>query len=774
MTDVEKQLIIENNELRIRLAENKMLINALKDDDTDSNQVMTGDCPNNAGSSSKDDPYEFIIGEMKESACVLSEDNSIIYCNKLFVETFAIAGVSILGKDILKVVSRNDKNIMETLQRARKKGKSSIVITFINHTDVVKYFLLSVSSLSYNSSFELFLLFTDITEIKDNRLTNELLLNHARLAALNIMEDEISAKNELAKTNKKLIEEIRERKKSELELQQSRFNLLEAQKIARIGNWIYDLKSKQLVFSDEIYRIFGFELSHHALSYEELKNLIRPEYWQPIDETSQAAIEEGVNKHLEIKIHRRNGESCTVYVIFTPEFNAAGKIIKLNGTVQDITERKKIEEALIKVNRLYNVISRINQMIVHNQRRETIFSEACNIVIRHGKFRMAWIGLLDEEKETIVPVAWAGAEHGYLKKIKVIPYTNIPEGNGPTGLAIRKGKYFYCNDIAHDPVMSLWKEEALERNFRASIAFPIRLFGKVIGAFTIYVTEPHFFNQTEIDLLSQVTSDISFALEVIETEQKRLEAEKAIKKMNAELEQRVNLRTQQLEQANKELEAFTYSVSHDLRAPLRNINGWSQVLLDECKESLGENGLKYMDRVLSETLRMNNLIEDLMKLSRVTLIEKKKESVDLTGIANTIAHRLQDKPINHQLEIIVQPGLRATGDPRLLEIALTNLLENSYKFTGKLSHAVIEFGESTIDGKQTFWVRDNGVGFDMANAKNLFGVFQRMHNQNDFPGTGIGLATVQRIIHRHDGIIWANSKINEGTTFYFTIPEESF
>lgn len=453
---------------------------------------------------------------------------------------------------------------------------------------------------------------------------------------------------------------------------------------------------------------------------------------------------------------------------------AKNELEKANSNLlAEINERRKAEVELIKVNRLYTVISLINQMIVRNQVRETIFTEACNIVIEHGKFHMAWIGLLDEKKESIIPVTWAGAELGYLTTIKKFTAKNISEGNGPTGKAVREGRYYCCNDIASDPNMTIWRNEALKRNYRSSIALPIRVFNSIIGAFTLYVSETNFFNQTEIDLLLQVTSDISFALEVTETEKKRVAAEKAIKKMNRDLEQSVMLRTQQLEYANKELEAFTYSVSHDLRSPLRNINGWGQILMEEFKAKLGEDGVKYLDRVLSETLRMNNLIDDLLKLSKVTISEKKKETVDLTAIAHSIARRLLDKPINYKLEINIQPDLVAIGDSRLLEIALTNLLDNSYKFTGKLSRAIIEFGMSVMEGKTIYWVKDNGVGFDMENSKNLFGVFQRMHNQNEFPGTGVGLAIVQRIIHRHDGVIWADSKLNEGTTFYFTIPEEN-
>ena len=771
MTEIEKQLLIENNELRFHLAENKMLIEALQKKETEANIVSRGDCLENPVLSSIADPYRIIIGEMKEGACIISKEDKIVFCNQLFADIFDWKKEQIPGTDFPSVVGKRDKNIAELLQFARKKGKSGKVITQISYPDKIRHYFMTTTLLSNNTDDELFIIFTDVTEITENRATNEALLNNARLAALNIMEDEIIAKNELARTNSKLLDEINERKKSEAALKQSRLNLLEAQKLAHVGNWSYDYKTEYTTFSEEIYQILGLDPKIEIRNIEEIQKLIHPDQWKIVVDSVSNVIEKGIISEFEFQIQPKSGEYRTVFAICNPEFNVAGKATKVNGTIQDITERKKSEEELIKVNRLYTVMSLINQMILRNQVRETIFTEACNIVIDQGKCRMAWIGLLDENGESIIPVTWAGAELGYLSAIKKITAKNKPEGNGPTGTAVRKAEIYYCNDIASDPNMAIWREMALERDYRSSIAIPIIVFNKVIGAFTIYVSEANFFNEVEIDLLKQVTSDISFALEVTETEKKRIVAEKEISRINSELEQRVALRTQQLEYANKELEAFTYSVSHDLRSPLRNINGWGQVLNEEFKDQLGDNGLKYLSRVLSETLRMNNLIDDLLKLSRVTMAERKRERVDLTAIAQTIAQRLEDKPIEYKLEIIIQPNQMTIGDARMLDIALTNLLENSYKFTGKLPYARIEFGMSIMEGKPTYWVKDNGVGFDMENSKNLFGVFQRMHNQNEFPGTGVGLATVQRIIHRHNGIIWADSKIDEGTTFFFTIPD---
>ena len=246
-------------------------------------------------------------------------------------------------------------------------------------------------------------------------------------------------------------------------------------------------------------------------------------------------------------------------------------------------------------------------------------------------------------------------------------------------------------------------------------------------------------------------------------------AEDKLSQMNIELEKHVRERTAQLEASNQELEAFAYSVSHDLRAPLRGIDGWSAVLVEDYQDHLDEKGRQYLIRVRSEAQRMGRLIDDLLRLSHVTRIEMKLEQVNLSDLVNFISARLQEEDKQRQVQLTIQPNLIDNGDPNLLEIMLTNLLSNAFKFTGKQRQAQIEFGKMFIDGCPVYFIRDNGAGFNLDNAKNLFGAFQRMHKQSEFPGTGIGLATVQRIIHRHGGRVWAESKENEGATFYFTI-----
>ncbi len=363
--------------------------------------------------------------------------------------------------------------------------------------------------------------------------------------------------------------------------------------------------------------------------------------------------------------------------------------------------------------------------------------------------RIAIIFELDQSTEILKLISLSG--DSYPRFTQEFPLSDL---GSVRAYAARERQTMITRDFLMDDRLTHTPEQATlleELELRAFIGVPFIVQDRVTGTLAVGDLTGRTFSEDEIELTEAFANQAAVALE------------------HARLLGEAERRTAELDATNQELEAFSYSVSHDLRAPLRGIDGFSQALMNEYSDVLDEQAQHYLERVRTGSERMGQLIDDLLALSQVTRGEMRRENVDLSDLARTIVTGLQERDPQRQVEFVIQDGVVLNGDTRLLRVALENLLGNAWKYTGKHDQARIEFGLTEDDGKRTCFIRDDGSGFDMAYADRLFGAFQRLHDASEFEGSGIGLATVQRIINRHGGRIWAESAVDEGATFFFTL-----
>lgn len=412
---------------------------------------------------------------------------------------------------------------------------------------------------------------------------------------------------------------------------------------------------------------------------------------------------------------RKDGRKFWVNLVVTPQYDKQGTLIGFAKITRDITERKQAEMAVRDSEaKLRAIVDSVTDGIVtiDSDARIVFFNKAAEKLFGYSEEEVA-----GQNVRILMPSPYREEHDTYMENYR------------KTG--IRK-------------IIGIGREVLGQR--KDGGVFPLEL-----AISEVHLEQGRFF--------TGIIRDI--------TERRRIEEER--QKLNEKLERKVLERTAQLQAVNKELEAFSYSVSHDLRAPLRGIDGFSQAVLEDYADKLDDTGRNYLDRVRSETKRMAQLIDDMLNLSRLTRGELNRGTVDLSGLAKSIASSLQEQEPGRRVTFTIEDGLEANGDSRFLQAVMQNLLENSWKYTSKHETAHIQFGSMERNGQCVYFVEDDGAGFDMAYAGKLFGAFQRLHRVTEFPGTGVGLATVQRIIHRHGGEVWAEAEPEKGATFFFTL-----
>ncbi len=517
----------------------------------------------------------------------------------------------------------------------------------------------------------------------------------------------------LRRRNEELEQQMRHRREAEDKVRKSEQSLREAQRIAHLGSWEWNLADNRLYWSDEYFRILGLQPQEIAPNFEAFLARVHPDDREVVRQEALEALKHTASYEPEHRILLPDGEIRYVRASGLFECDGEGHAQRIVGTVQDITDQKLALKALEASERKYRAV------LEHA-------SDGIIIASAEGE-------VLDVNRRIQTLLGYSRDE---LLKMHVRELHPAEEAE----------KLRAAFAIVRERGFSLFEHLALCKN---GSTIPVEVAGSLI-----------------------TFADQQFALGVFRDirERKRIEAE--LHEYRNHLEQLVEQRTAELTALNGELEAFSYSVSHDLRAPLRAISGFSVALEEEYGGQLNTTAHDYLRRIKSATERMGHLIDGLLQLSATVRAEMHRERVSLSTVAGELLQELNATEPTRRVRVVIGDEITALGDSALLRALMQNLLSNAWKFTRGRAAAQIEFGVTRHSGETLYFVRDNGIGFEMRYADELFKPFHRQHGSTAYEGNGIGLATVQRIVHRHGGRIWAESQPGQGATFYFTLGAE--
>lgn len=551
------------------------------------------------------------------------------------------------------------------------------------------------------------------------------------------------------------VEDITERRNVEEALRQSEERLNFALQASHTGAWSVDFRDHTATRTLIHAQIFGYATADGAWSLDHFFEHIIPEDRERMRQVVQSALSDQKEWQAECRIRRGDGELRWIFVAGGFEHNVAGPSPRVSGIVQDITERKRVEGRDRRR-------ARTLELMATGEPVSEILTAIVQALEADEPAGLCSIQLLDETGHHLLngaapslPAFFSQAIHGMA----------IGDGMGSCGTAAHAKQRVIVEDIQTHPYWIHFRELAQRAGLRACWVEPILAsHGKALGTFAIYLREPQAPTAEDLQHIKDAADLASLAIE-------REQSEQEIRRLNAGLEQRVQERTAELRASNEELDAFAYAVSHDLRAPLRAMSGFSRALTEDFGPALPSEARAYLEHIQTGSREMGNLIDGLLRLSRSTRGQLQRETVDLSGMATQMLDKLQAEDAQRGVTWSVEPNLSVNGDVRLLEIVMTNLLGNAWKYTAHTPQPLIRVFAEAAAPEPTICVADNGAGFDMNHAAKLFVPFQRLHREDEFPGIGIGLATVQRIIRRHGGTIQATGAPGAGATFRFSLPK---
>ena len=460
-----------------------------------------------------------------------------------------------------------------------------------------------------------------------------------------------------------------------------------------------------------------------------------------------------------------DGKKLNVIVTWTVVPGHEMNLSRILVAIIDITQRIKHENKICQTSRALTVLSRCNEALVHASDEPALLREICRIIVSEGKYLLCWIGFREESanRKAVRPVAGHGIDMEYLESID-IRWDDSEYSKGPTGTAVRTGRHVICQDIQNNPSFAPWREEAMKRGYASSIALPLALDEEVFGAINIYAREPFAFDSSEVELLLQLADDLSYGIKSLRWKQELI-------LLNQELESRVAERTKSLDEANEALEAFAYSVSHDLMAPVRAINGYAKALEEDCERELSDPARDYVRKIGDGAARMSSLIKDLLEYSRLGRTALRLQATSLETVVNTALSNLAGEVESAEADITVRGHMpECLADRTILVQVIENLISNALKFVpGDRKPSIHISAEKDKPGYVKLSVQDNGIGIEQRHLDRIFTIFERLHGIDAYPGTGVGLAIVKKGAEAMGGEAGGESSPGKGSTFWIRL-----